>query len=503
MKHIVLFGAGKSATVLIDYLNGLAAKNVCKVTIADNDINAVYSKLGNAPAAYTAQVNIENETQRKNLIQQADIVISLMPPTLHYILALDCIEFGKHLLTASYTSEELKKLQPKIEAKGLLFLSEMGLDPGIDHMSAMQMIHSIHAKGGIITSFKSHCGGLVAPENDDNPWHYKISWNPRNVVLAGKAGAVYKLDGKVVHLTYEQLFNPENLVHVSGVDTLAYYANRDSLSYATLYNLQHVQTFLRTTLRYPDFCLGWKNIIALQLTDEVKMIDTNGMSIAIFFKNHFNSSHVKEWLNNLLRGPHRFFKEMKEKMGEFMDAAAQALIDGTHFSDEYMVVDKKGELSIIDTFELENEIELATAITLNEYITIMNQLIFLGFDDDKTLINKGICSAADVLQFLLETKLALKPNEKDMVVMMHEINYNLDGISKKINSSFKLEGEDHLRTAMAKTVGLPLGIAAKLLVEDKLQVTGLQIPILPAIYEPVLRELINFGIEFMETEVDE
>ena len=500
MKHIVLFGAGKSATVLIDYLNQLAATGVCSVTVADSNLAAVQLKLGVAPAAVAAQVHIENETERKALVQQADIVISLMPPALHYLLALDCVALGKHLLTASYTSEELKKLQPEIEAKGLLFLSEMGLDPGIDHMSALQLIHSIQAAGGMITAFKSHCGGLVAPESDDNPWHYKISWNPRNVVLAGKAGAVYKEDGREVQLGYEQLFTTDHLVQVPGLDTLAYYANRDSLSYAALYNLQHAETFLRTTLRYPDFCAGWKNIVDLKLTDEEKIYDTNGLSIAAFFKQHFDTHHFNEWLNNLLSSRLVYVQEMMENLTRLMDAEEQALLEGADPEENFMVVDEKGELSTVDLAEVKDKAAETVALKMHEANTTMKQLFFLGLDDEETLINKGLCSAADVLQFILETKLALQPSDKDLIVMLHEITFTLLGVTRKINSSLVVKGEDHLRTAMAKTVGLPLGIAARLLLEGKIQARGLHIPIIPAIYEPVLKELANYGIAFTETD---
>jgi saccharopine dehydrogenase-like NADP-dependent oxidoreductase len=200
IKHIVLFGAGKSATVLIDYLKNIATENIWKVTVADSNLSVVKAKVGEHDLVKPVEVNIENEAQRKALITQADVVISMMPPNLHYLVALDCIELDKNLLTASYVSESINALQDQIEKKGLLFLCEMGLDPGIDHMSAMQIFHRIKEEGGKVTSFKSHCGGLVAPESDTNPWHYKISWNPRNVVLAGKAGADYIEDGKVVHL---------------------------------------------------------------------------------------------------------------------------------------------------------------------------------------------------------------------------------------------------------------------------------------------------------------
>ncbi len=432
MKHILLFGAGKSATVLIDYLKTISTENKWNVIVADNDLVAAKLKVGEHDWVKAVELNITNETERKHLINQADIVISMMPPSLHYLVALDCIEFKKHLLTASYVDDRIKKEEATIKNNGLLFLCEMGLDPGIDHMSAMQIIHRIKNEGGNILSFRSHCGGLVAPESDNNPWHYKISWNPRNVVLAGKAGAVYKENKKIVEKKYQQLFQHCNEVEIKGLGDLAYYPNRDSLSYIPLYQLEEAETFVRSTLRYTSFCEGWKYIVDLKLTDEEKKYQTNGISFHQFFKQYFAEHHVQEIL---------------------MEAMKQ---DG-----------------------------------------IVIQLKYLGLFDE-ALINNGECSVADVLQIMLEKKLVLQKNDKDMIVMLHEFEYEIKGKQSSIKSSLVVTGDDSLRTAMAKTVGLPLGIAAKLILEGKIKETGLHIPIIPNIYEPVLAELKNFGIQFIE-----
>ncbi|MDE3144518.1 MAG: saccharopine dehydrogenase NADP-binding domain-containing protein [Bacteroidota bacterium] len=433
MKHILLFGAGKSATVLIDYLKTITTEKNWKVIVADNDLAAAQLKVGEHDLVKAVQLNINNESERKQLIAQADLVISMMPPSLHYLVALDCIEFKKHLLTASYVDEKIKNDELRIKNSGALFLYEMGLDPGIDHMSAMQIIHRIKNDGGKIISFKSHCGGLVAPESDNNPWHYKISWNPRNVVLAGKAGAIYKEQNKIVEKKYQLLFQQCDQVEIKGLGNLAYYPNRDSLSYIPLYQLEEGETFIRTTLRYPSFCEGWKYIVDLQLTDEEKKYQTNGMSFHQFFKQYFTEHHVQDIL---------------------------------------MEASKKDKIVV--------------------------QLKYLGLFDDE-LINAGECSAADVLQILLEKKLVLQKADKDMIVMLHEFEYEIAGKQKIINSSLVVKGDDSLRTAMAKTVGLPLGIAAKLILEGKITETGLHIPVVPNIYEPLLHELKNFGIKFIES----
>ncbi|HEY4205556.1 MAG TPA: saccharopine dehydrogenase C-terminal domain-containing protein, partial [Puia sp.] len=267
-QHILLFGAGKSATCLIQFLDKTVVSRNWRLTVAETDLGLAQSKLSGSPLAKAVQVNVEDREQRDSLIRQANIVISLLPPTLHYLVAVSCIEWKKSLLTASYLDDKLRALEPSIRSKGLLFLCEMGLDPGIDHMSAMQLIHRITEQGGRIRSFHSHTGGLVSPVSDDNPWHYKISWNPRNVVLAGSAGAKYLEDGQVVTRTYAQLFQQINEVDIKGLATLAWYPNRDSLSYIPIYGLEDIADFIRTTLRHPDFVRAWKCVVEAGLTDD-------------------------------------------------------------------------------------------------------------------------------------------------------------------------------------------------------------------------------------------
>ena len=432
-KQILVFGAGKSATCLIDYLINEAGINGWTVTVADNNLALAQSKTAGHPQARAVSIEVQNEVERNQLIQAVDIVISLLPPALHFLVAKDCVLFGKNLLTASYTDDNMRSLQTEIENKKLLFLCETGLDPGIDHMSAMQLIHRIQDNGGSISSFISHCGGLVAPESDDNPWHYKISWNPRNVVMAGKAGALYKLDGKPKQLHYPELFDESRLTNIPGIGSLAWYPNRDSLEYTHLYKLDTAATFIRTTLRNPQFCAGWRKLIDLKLTDDEEYYETDGMSLEAFFKVHFD------------RQAYKYPAEKKSSPDVFI-----------------------------------------------------NQLEWLGLYDKATFINKGRCSAMDVLQFALEKKLALETKDRDMIIMLHEIEYVQQGKKYGIKSHLIVKGEDNSRTAMAKTVGLPLGIAAKLILQGKIKETGLHIPVIPAIYEPVLKELQQHGISFHE-----
>jgi saccharopine dehydrogenase (NADP+, L-glutamate forming) len=434
MKKILVIGAGKSATCLIDHLVAITAQKGWTLSVADADESLARSKVKGAQHCHAIQLDISDEHKRKECINPSDIVISLLPPHLHILAARTCIELGKNLLTASYLDEGIKSLEKEINKKNILFLYEMGLDPGIDHMSALELIHRIKEKGGSITSFYSHCGGLVAPESDDNPWHYKISWNPRNIVQAGKSGALYLLEGKKVQESYESLFNPNRTIQVPGLPPLAWYPNRDSLGYLSLYNLEDAHTFVRTTLRYPAFCQGWSNLIRWKLTDESPAYDTTGLSLKAFFQQHFN------------------------KYG----------------------------------------IELSLETAADSTGLIQQQLLHLGLEDDTTLINKGLCSALDVLQFCLEKKLALGAHDKDMIVMVHELEYTLGEKKHKKVSSLVVKGKDPLRTAMAQTVGLPLAIAAILILEGKVTLKGLKIPTDPELYIPVLKELALQGISFTE-----
>jgi len=300
MKNILLFGAGKSATVLIDYLLSNAEKENWQVNVVDADINLAQSKIGLSSLGKAISFDINDEADRIKYIGNADIVISLLPPSLHIIVAKSCVDLNKNLLTASYIDDEIKKLKSEIENRKLFFLCEMGLDPGIDHMSAMKIFDNIHAAGGEVVSFRSHCGGLVAPESDDNPWHYKISWNPRNILLAGKSGAHYREDGEEKRLPYEELFTADRVVAIPELGYLCWYPNRDSLSYASLYKIENAKTLIRTTLRHPDFMYGWKNVVDLKLTDELPSYETSGKSLMDFFKEHMEKNGFGDWLQKKL-----------------------------------------------------------------------------------------------------------------------------------------------------------------------------------------------------------
>ncbi len=499
MKTILLFGAGKSATVLIDYLLENAITENWKFTVVDADLKLAQSKVNHSQRASAVSFDINDAEERGKYIRHADIVISLLPPVLHIQVAKDCVKHHKNLLTASYVDDEIRQLQPYIEKSKTLFLCEMGLDPGIDHMSAMQLINSIRDRGGKITSFVSHCGGLVAPESDDNPWHYKISWNARNIIMAGKAGAHFLEQGEEKRIPYERLFTGERMVSIPDLGDLSWYPNRDSLHYTGLYGLKDVHTFIRTTLRHPDFMYGWKNIIDLKLTDEAVMYDTEGKSLQRLFKEHMDINGFGEWLNQKLSERFAETKGMLENLMKLVEAETEAKKEGEEMPASFMSADDEGNIREVEIDEVKNRAAAYLAHKMHEANLTLKQLFFLGLDDNETLVNKGRCSAADILQYAAEKKLGLRPYDKDMIVMLHEIGYEVGGLMSEVRSSLVVKGENNLRTAMAKTVGLPLGIAAKLILNGKIKLTWLHIPTLKEIYDPVLKELESHDVLFKES----
>lgn len=440
MSTILIFGAGKSSTSLIEYLGKSCQENNWKLFVCDADLSLAQSKTNQFPSAKAVSFDVTNAEKRHEFISQADIVISMLPPALHFSVAKDCLIFSKNLLTASYIDANVRSLEDEIKAKGLLFIGEMGLDPGIDHMSAMKIINEIKNKGGIITSFKSYCGGLMSPECDDTPWHYKITWNPVNVVAAGSVGGFYKENGEITEVLYSHVFQDENkMVDVPGIGSLAWYPNRDSLSYINTYHLRGINTFVRATLRYPAFCRGWNKIVHLDLTNK---------------NDHEGIKKCKTFAD--------WFALKKEKLGQ----NEAGYNENDFFNSEFL-----------------------------------KQIDFISLRSEENL-PEPVSNSASLLQHLLEKNLVMKATDKDMIIMLHEIQFVMNGENKETRSCLIVKGYDKIHTAMAKTVGLPLGIAAKLMLENKIRLTGLHIPVVPEIYEPVLHELELNGIKFNEETQD-
>ncbi|HXS35803.1 MAG TPA: saccharopine dehydrogenase C-terminal domain-containing protein [Flavipsychrobacter sp.] len=439
MQTILVAGAGKSSIYLIHYLLSHAPRNKWKIIIADDNETAIKEKIGNNPFAEAAIIDITNNSEREPLVKQADLVVSLMPPHLHIHLAKDCLRYKKNLITSSYISPEIMEMSKEVKDAGIMFMCEMGLDPGIDHMTANQIIHSIQRVAGVITSFKSYCGGLIAPESDDNPWHYKFSWNPRNIITAGLGGAIFLQNGKKIDVPYERIFDKNKKIKVDEVGSLAFYPNRDSLHYLEMYDVPDIKTFMRATLRHPAFCKGWQALVSLGLTNQNDIFDTQGFTYSSWLKNktaYNNDVALKEYV--------------AQKLGIEPDDKVLSMIE------------------------------------------------WLGLFEDKPLVPQK-CSSADILLELLLDKWKMTSTEKDMVIMQHEVEYLHKGKKIKLCSSLVLKGESREYSAMAKTVGLPMGILSRMVLNKKiLPPAGVHIPNMPAVYRPVLTELHHHGVSFTE-----
>lgn len=432
-KKILVLGAGKSSSYLIKYLTDQAVELDWQITIADSDIRAAQKKIGRNKFAQAVWLDASNMNALTKLVGLHHLVISLLPPQMHAEVAKICLLHRKHLVTASYLTDEMKSLHKSAERAGLIFLNECGLDPGIDHLSAKKIIDEIHAQKGSVISFKSYCGGLVAEEYDTNPWNYKFTWNSRNVILAGQQTARYLHDGKFQFIPPQRLFSQTEKVKINGV-VYDSYANRDSLSYIQTYNLDHIKTMLRGTLRKSGFCEAWDVLVKIGLTDNSFKLNTSKLTYA-------------ELLEALMPSNN---KTLKKKLEQFTSDPG-----------------------------------------------IINKIAWMGLLD-KTKISLRDASPADVLQQLLERKWKLEKGDLDMIVMQHIVQYKLKNNTHNITSTLQLEGETETFTAMSKTVGLPLGIAAKLILEKQVNVKGVLIPIMPALYNPMLAELKKHGIIFKE-----
>lgn len=434
MPKILILGAGRSSSSLIDYVITQSEKFGWDVSVGDVSRQAALDRIGKRQAK-AITFDIQHTEPSRIEIAGAEVVISLIPAHLHPLVAQICLAEKKHLLTASYVSAEMKAFHAEALNKGLLFLNECGLDPGIDHMSAMQVIDQIKSSGGVLTSFESFTGGLIAPETDpENPWRYKFTWNPRNVVMAGQSTAKYLQDGEYKFIPYQQLFQRTTPVTVPGFGKYEGYANRDSLSYLETYQLQGIKTMLRGTLRNKGYCSAWNILVQLGCCDD---------------------SYQMERLATMT---HRQF------MNSFLDLRGNS-----------------AEAKIEMMFGLPTKSEE------------MRRLIWSNlFSDEPVGLEKG--TPAQVLEHILNKKWKLETGDKDFIVMWHRFRFLKQGKEQEIQAYLTTKGDNEIHTAMAKTVGLPLGIAAKLLIQGKIKQRGVVIPVSSEIYEPVLNELKDFGI---------
>lgn len=441
MKNIFIIGAGLSTISLIDYLLKNAPEYHWHVTVGDISLSAAEAKVASAANGRAIRFDIMDQKQRQSEISQADIVVSMLPGTMHQIVADECLSLGKHLLTPSYVTPEMKNISSSVIEKGLVFLNELGVDPGIDHMSAMRIIDAIKKKGGTIHSFNSFCGGLVAPACDDNPWNYKFSWNPRNVVVAGQGTAKYRANGQNKYISYNRLFSTLCTTQMPGYGDFEIYPNRDSLQYCQLYGLEDIQTILRGTMRRPGFCEAWDIFVQLGCTDD---------------------SYVMEGSDRLT---YRQYLEC------FLPAGTS-----------------KGV-----------EAKLADYFGLPQTSAVLDRISWLGLFSNE-MIGLQAATPAQILQKVLADKWGMKQQDRDLLVMQHQFEYTFDHVTKQIISSMSYEGQNRENTAMAYTVGLPLAIAVKLIATGEILPVGVNIPTLPEIYSPILDELETFGVKFVEEE---
>lgn len=438
MKKILILGAGRSSSSLISYVLTHAPSNEWLVVVGDLSVEAARQRIGSGNAA-AVQFDIKAEASSARIIAESDVVISLLPADLHPLVARMCISLKKHFLSASYVSDEMKKFHEDALDNGLLLLNECGLDPGIDHMSAMQMIDRIKSSGGELISFESFTGGLITPDTDpENPWRYKFTWNPRNVVMAGQGTAKFLKEGQFKYVPYHQLFNRTTAVEVSG-RLYEGYPNRDSLKYRSIYGLQGIKTMIRGTLRNAGFCNAWNVLVQLGCCDDTYTLE------------------------NVEKMTHRDF------MNCFL------------------------------TSDVTASTEEAICSTLNippDHGSIQRLRWSGMFSDEPVGLSHG--TPARVLEHILNKRWKLSPGDKDLIVMWHRFRYSLNGSMRTIVSHLTVAGEDETQTAMAKTVGLPLAIAARLLLQGKVMQRGVVIPVQAEIYQPVLSELNSLGIVFFE-----
>lgn len=443
MKSILILGAGLSSSSLIRYLLDNSETNNWFIRLVDRDLELAKSKLNNHPNGVALNFDALNPDARKPEIEKADLVISMLPARFHIDIAKDCIHLKTNLITPSYISPEMKELNEDAKKAGIVIMNEIGVDPGIDHMSAMKIITEIKAKGGDIQSFKSYCGGLIAPESDNNPWNYKFTWNPRNVVLAGQGGAsCFIRNGEYKYIPYNRLFARLDKLSVEGYGDFVGYPNRDSLSYRPTYGLETIPTIFRGTLRRPGYCEAWNVFIELGMTD-----DTYSME-------NWASMTSRKFLNAFL--PYHPSKTVEEKFRDFLGE------ERAHYYSRF------------------------------DYLDL--------FDNDAILTTER-GTPAQLLQAILVKKLSLSEGDKDMLVMIHEFEYLLGNERFKITSSMVNIGEDQIYTSMSNTVGLPLAICAKMILTGEIKKTGVTLPIEADVYEPILNELETFDIRFEETEV--
>ena len=444
MRKILIIGAGKSASYLIKYLVDKTQSENLHITIGDLNVENVKKLVGEDSKAEIIHLDVFNAESRITAVKNADIVVSMLPARFHIEVAKDCITHKKHMVTASYVSSDMQALDTNAKANGLIFMNEIGVDPGLDHMSAMQVIDQIRDKGGKMILFESFTGGLVAPESDNNLWNYKFTWNPRNVVVAGQGGAAKFLqEGQFKYIPYHRLFRRTEFLEVEGYGRFEAYANRDSLKYQHVYDLDHVKTLYRGTMRRVGFSRAWNIFVQLGMTEDSYTIDDS------------KNMSYRDFVNAFL------------------------------------------PYSPTDSVEL----KFRHALKIDQDDIVWDKFLELDIFNAKKMVELDKATPAQILQKILMDSWTLDETDKDMIVMYHKFGYELNGEQHQIDATMVTLGEDQTYTAMAKTVGLPVAIATMAILNGKIKTPGVQIPITKEVYTPILEELKTYGINFTENEV--
>jgi len=438
MKKVLVLGAGLVAGPLVRYL---LDQEGFQVKVASRTLKKAERLIGEAKNGIAQQLDVSEQETLERLIGEADLSISLLPFVYHPLVAKLCIKHTKHMVTASYVKDEMRALDADAKEVGVILLNEIGVDPGIDHMSAMQVIDQIKASGGELVSFSSYCGGLPAPEANDNPFGYKFSWSPRGVVLAGKNSACYLKDGKVVDIPGEELFTNHWSVTIEGLGTLEGYPNRDAIPYIKTYGISGVKGMFRGTLRYPGWCETMNKIAELGFLDEAERDGLVGLT--------------------------------------FRGLTA-------------VLIGSSGE---------DLKTDLAAFLNLDVDSPAISNMEWLGLLSDDPL-PQGAKSPLDVLATRMLDKMHYAPFERDMLVMQHEFISCYSDRTQKTTSTLIDYGIPYGDSSMSRLVGLPAAIAAKLILLGEIDLVGVQVPVVSEIYDPVLAELAQMGVEFTEkTEV--
>ena len=436
MKNVLICGAGMSATDLISYMLKHAEEYNWNVTVGDILLETAKSKIGGHPRGKAVYFDCYDDAIMERYIKDADIVISLLPPGMHAAAAKIALKHNAHVVTASYASQEMMDMHEEAKERGLTFLNELGADPGIDHMSGMRSIDKIREKGGELLAFTSYCGSLVAPESNDNPWGYKFTWSPMNVIMAGSAGACYYKNGNFNCIPYHRLFTNPKVVGIPGFREFEAYENRDSVAYRKRYNLDDIPTLIRATLRYPGFCEGWNMFIQLGLTA--------------------NNYHIEGSENMTYR------QWVASYLPDNDTSLENTLADILH-------IKRGGEL---------HEQLLWTELLSNRAIKRVNG------------------TPAEILLDLLLDKLKFKHGDTDMLVFYERLEYKLEGELFEHLSYLVTRGLDYWHTAISRTVGLPAAIGAKLILNGEIKSRGVLFPWTKEVYDPVLDELAELGIAY-------